>query len=140
MGYPDEDLEHFGVKGMHWGIRKEQTHPQYSSAMQSKDQGTWGPGGVRRINRSMNGGKSHKDAVKSEYRKFLVKSAIGFGVVGLGLVLEEHGPTLARAIGERAETNRGRAAMAATLGLGAAESNQLFKKSRKGVYNITTLK
>lgn len=135
-----EDLEHHGIKGMHWGIRKEETHGRYSPAMQKDDKATWGSGGVRRINKRMNEGKSHKDAVKSEYRLFLAKSAIGFGVVGLGLVLEAHGPTLARTISERAETNRGRAAMAATLGLGAAESNQLFKKSRKGVYNITTLK
>lgn len=135
------DLEHFGVKGMHWGVRKEEAfHPKYSSSLRSSDRASFGNGGVRRINKSMNEGKTHKEAAMAEYRVFLAKSALAIGVVGLGYALQSHGPTLARTISERAETNRGRAAMAAMKGLGAAESNQLFKKSRKGVYNITTLK
>jgi hypothetical protein len=133
-------LEHHGVKGMHWGIRKEDIHPRYSSSQQANDRATYGTGAVRRINKRMHEGKSHKEALKTEYHIFLTKAGVAAGAVVLGHVLATHGDSLAVSIGKRAETNRGRAAMAATMGLGPAESNQLFKKNRKGVYNITTLK
>jgi hypothetical protein len=132
-------LSHHGVLGMHWGSRKED-NSGYSPAMRTHDETTWGKSGVKRINDHMNAGKTHKEAIKSEQNRNLVKVALGVGLIALPPLIEIYSPVALSSIANKAQTNRGRAAMAATRGLGAAESSEIFKKSRKGVYNITTLK
>jgi hypothetical protein len=132
-------LSHFGVAGMHWGVRKAD-NPGYGSAMRTSDEATWGKSGVRRINDHMNAGKTHGEAIKSEQHRNLVKVALGVGLLALPPLIEAYGPTAMSSISNKAQTNRGRASMANLRGLGAAESSEIFKKSRKGVYNITTLK
>lgn len=65
----DETLQHHGVKGMKWGVRKDRKHgsgrdtpnKNYSAAMRKSDS-VYGENNVKRINRKMNEGKSHKRA------------------------------------------------------------------------------
>lgn len=52
----DEFLEHVGVKGMKWGVRKR--NPDYSNNQQKRDRQIYGKGGSRRINKNMNKGDS----------------------------------------------------------------------------------
>ena len=49
----DDELEHAGVKGMKWGVRK---NPNYTSQQRRRDGQIYGRGGVRRINNNMNKG------------------------------------------------------------------------------------
>ena len=59
-------LEHHGVKGMKWGVRKEPENPRYSSIQRTYDKAVYGRGGVRRINRHMNRGGSIASARSKE--------------------------------------------------------------------------
>lgn len=75
MNHSDE-LYHFGVKGMKWGIRKKRNKPSkaqlnklnadYTSRQRIKDQASYGKKGVERINRHMNKGRSHFQASTTE--------------------------------------------------------------------------
>lgn len=139
-----DDLAHHGVKGMHWGIRRnEPTNARYTPNSQAQDRQTYGKAGVKRINRRMNKGQSRKKAQNREFLRTLGKGTALLGGTYVALILTQHGDQIYSELGarvsSRAQRNRGRAAAAAAMGLGAAESNQYFKRSRKGVYNITTL-
>lgn len=65
----DETLQHHGVKGMKWGVRKDRKpgsgrdtpNKNYSANMRKADS-VYGKNNVKRINRKMNEGKSHKRA------------------------------------------------------------------------------
>lgn len=64
-------LEHYGKKGMKWGIIREtvSTHASYSKAQMALDKEEHGTSGVRRINnRMVVDGKSHEESVAAEKR------------------------------------------------------------------------
>lgn len=69
------------------------------------------------------------------------KQAAIITTITAGALLALHGNTLAADISHKAQTNRGRAAAANTLGIhGKASAAPFVKPNRSGVFNITTKK
>lgn len=68
------ELYHYGIKGMRWGIRNKRnkaTKPSKKKSIYKKinreaDKATFGKRGVKHIEKRMNKGRSHKSAVASE--------------------------------------------------------------------------
>ncbi len=50
-----EYLQHYGVKGMKWGVRKKR-NPNYTEKQRQRDRQFYGRGGERRINSKLNKG------------------------------------------------------------------------------------
>jgi hypothetical protein len=136
----EEALAHFGVKGMKWGVRKavdDTPNPTFTSRMRANDQKTFGKRGVRRINRRLNEGLTRDEAHQKEQDR---RNWIRLGVAGslfAAALLADSGGAVMTSIHNRAETNRGRAAIPA---IASTEFKIPFAKQRSGVYNITTLK
>jgi hypothetical protein len=150
---------HYGVKGMHWGVRRAEANkrnPGYTAKDRAKDRRSQSSGGaVRRINKRMNKGQDLVTARKNE-KKFVdgrrkIVSAAVLGVryrkhIAAGArVLKVLGPLLVgvavQSVAQRAETNRGRAFVANTMGIPqhASTGPSATKQNRKGVYNISSL-
>lgn len=103
--YNDEFLMHHGVKGMHWGIRKDRKrNPDYSSKQRIRDRKLYGRGAERRINRRMNNGESvqsarHNEVVKKNRKRKVknVAAVVGSAAIATGgaiavhSVLKKHG-------------------------------------------------
>lgn len=78
-----EDLEHFGIKGMKWGVRKKQAfNSGYSSGSRNVDQKKFGNGGVRRISKRMDKGKTLKEARRAERNRQVVTGVATGAAVG----------------------------------------------------------
>lgn len=68
--YSGNELSHYGVPGMKWGVRKDGWNKGYSEDQRKRDLRIYGRGGVRRINKSMNKyGDSISGARSSEARR-----------------------------------------------------------------------
>jgi hypothetical protein len=149
-----EDLLHFGVRGMHWGVRKNKPmHADYGSSSQAYDRKNFGKGAVDRINNRMHDGKTIKEARTAEYkfrknrrRKIIIAGAAiknrkrivagaKFAATVVGLVAG----VAAQHIAVKAETNRGRAAAANIMGIQSKGSSINYANKRKGAYNITNI-
>lgn len=157
------ELTHHGVKGMHWGQRKSSSgggstkptkaqlnapHADYNNRERTKDALRYPSGGVKRINQRMNKGMDLQTARKKEGQRTLLKAA---GVVALynaprivnavDNMVSTHGANTMSSIRTKAQTNRGRAQAAATMGLPSKPTNgpTFAKKSKQGVHNITSL-
>lgn len=133
----DDMLKHFGVRGMHWGVRKAPPlHPSISKRQNQNDQRDFGKGGAARINKRVHAGQTRKDAQGSEARRAaLIKVGILGGAFALSL-LAKHGDAIESSIITRAERNRGRDAIPAIMSEAAGLK---YSKKRGGVYKITTL-
>ena len=121
MTYSDEfDLDafltHYGVKGMRWGIRKAQ-HPSYSDDQVGADRKRFGDRGAKRINSRLIAGKTHEQAVRSEKRRKIVKTAalVLYGGLVARNLMQRHGPRLAAHIANKRATQAGARAAAETL-------------------------
>lgn len=148
---PLGDLAHHGVKGMHWGVRKNTpTNAGYGSSQRQYDKKQFGKGGVKRINRRLNAGADLKTARKKE-SSFRAKKGIAVGLaltfapqIAEGLsVVGNMGKNVfdvaSQNVASRAETNRGRAAAANAMGLPRHSTNgPTFAKNKNGVFNITS--
>lgn len=63
----DNDLRHYGIKGMKWGVRKEEDyHSDYSKEQRDRDKAVYGRGGVKRINKNMKKGDKISTARSKE--------------------------------------------------------------------------
>lgn len=156
---PDDGVVHYGVKGMHWGVRKSGSssgtggsapkvkakdlpvHKNYSMRNRAADKSTFGQRGVDRINKRMHKDQSYKKALTMEYLRNTAKATVGAGASAVATLLVTHGDVLSQAVAAKAETNRGRAHLAATMGLPSKPTNgpTYAQKSRGGAHKITTL-
>jgi hypothetical protein len=159
------EVLHYGIKGMHWGVRKSSTsdggvsrkaakaalnnpHPGYSSRQRVNDSHRFNKAAVKRINRRMNKGMDLKKARDKEVNRTLLKLAAAIAIYNSPKILrainnlvETHGANTMASIRVKAQTNRGRAQAAATMGLPRRSTNgpSYARKSRDGVHKITTL-
>ena len=142
---PRGDITHYGVKGMHWGVRKAKSelpvHKNYTARNQRADKETFGPRGVKRINKRMHKGQSYKKALTMEYIHNTAKATIGAGAIAAATILSHNGDLISQHVAVKAQTNRGRAQAAATMGLPRKPTDgpTYAKKSRGGVHKITSL-
>lgn len=79
-----DELMHYGVKGMRWGVRKEAepANHRYSEKRRTQDKVIYGAGGVKRINRRMNAGDTHAKAEAKEFgRNAAIAATVTVGTV-----------------------------------------------------------
>lgn len=150
---PSDALVHYGVKGMHWGVRKNTpTHADYTTKHQKVDRTKFGKGGVKRINRRMNKGATLHQARQGERRfrattRTLAVTAALFapeihrGSQLAGAVIKLAGQAGVQKVAKKADTNRGRAHAAGVFGLPLNPSSgpNYAKQRRSGAYNISSL-
>ena len=84
----EDELYHFGVKGMKWGVRRAERKARraelnkpnvhYDKSQRRADRASYGKLGDRRINRRMNKGQSHFKAQVNESAQRVAKTAIAY--------------------------------------------------------------
>lgn len=62
-------LAHYGVKGMRWGVRKQEYNKNYSEAQRKRDKAVYGGRAVNRINKAMNQGQTISGARSKEAQR-----------------------------------------------------------------------
>lgn len=137
-----QELAHHGVKGMHWGVRKNTpTNANYNSSQRAYDKKNHGTAGVKRINRRLNNGLDLKTARRKESTYKAKRKLAIVGAYYASQYAKVYGPVLIQHIATTAETNRGRATVAAAMGLPSKPTNgpTYTKPNRQGVHNITTI-
>lgn len=85
-----EELRHYGVKGMKWGVRKNR-NPNYTEKQRQRDRQFYGKGGERRINSKLNKGYGiqsarnyESDRLNRARNKAQSSASIGRMVGGVG--------------------------------------------------------
>ena len=79
----EDELYHFGVKGMKWGVRKkrqESSNGDYTKRSRVKDDLLYGLGASKRIDRSMSKGMTYKKALGREKKRSALTAA-AYGAV-----------------------------------------------------------
>lgn len=128
----------------------------YSPLKRESDRKRFGKRGVFNINSRMSKGASHDDAYWEEARLQSKAFSDAQNALALGRIfaptiklgseqasrmLKDSGGRLAQTIAVKAETNRGRAATAETMGLPRKPTNgpKYAKQNRQGVHKITSI-
>lgn len=129
-------LEHFGVKGMKWGVRRAElnkTNKAYSSRQRSADKEEYGKRSVKRINRMMNEGKSRAEALAKEDVRAVRKEWIKAGVAITGIMVAKYGAiALAGAYADSFTSRPSYSTAPRTTTINA-------RKPRRGAHKVTTL-
>lgn len=144
----DDVLSHSGVKGMKWGVRKNESsnapNASYSKSQRAYDRNNFNTSAVKRINKRMNEGQDIKSARKSEVkRRGRVRTATSLAIIGAYYapkaipVIRMVGGVAAQSIAVRAQSKRGQAAAAAAAA--SASGIKFTKPNRRGVYNVSSL-
>lgn len=148
----EEELTHYGVKGMKWG-RRNPRNKDYSDTQANRDAQIYGKRGVRRINKSLNDGdgvatarsyeKTRRDRVMSKNKYVRQGGKIAGTILGLAaptaidygfqVVADTRGPigNLARGIerspiGSLAISTLRNPAVLATVSAGAAAMGNML--------------
>lgn len=137
---------------MKWGVRRtdhdDTPNIGYSKSQKRYDRQNFGKRGVKRVNRDLNKGLDIKTARKNEYSRRRKKyNAIAGAVVAARFApaairtLSMVAGVASQNIAVRAETKRGQAFAAETMGLPrmATTGPTYTKPNRKGVYNISSM-
>jgi hypothetical protein len=123
----NDELQHYGVKGMKWGVRRNHNavNKDYSDKQRKHDRAFYGKGGEKRINKRLNEGHGlrgarHYEAERKERNKKLAKKAKR-GAKAIGTVLQVAGSIYAIDMAytggavTRATTKAGKAAVKSAL-------------------------
>lgn len=99
-GYSDQELYHYGVKGMKWGIRKKREsssfhNKNYTDKQRKNDRAFYGKRGEKRINKKLNEGyglrgarhfeverkerAAKRKSTAKKVRKTVTKAAVSIG-------------------------------------------------------------
>lgn len=132
---PTSYLEHYGVKGMRWGVRRvrdrisdyrsnqkklNERNKHYSTMNRKRDEVLLGSKGVKRINKRMNKGLSYKKAFRREIGGQVTKNVLSLGAIGAASFLAADGGTTIRRIRNTQAARRGaREAAKAIVKIGA---------------------
>jgi len=140
------EILHYGVRGMKWGVRRAETNKpnaRYREKARAEDKHLYGKGGVKRINRRMNKGKSLNKARSTENKVVVAKTVGAVGAIYAANYLKVAGPVLSQIIAQKAHAKRGEAfarnTFADNRGIGNGTFKNNPKQNRKGVYNISSL-
>lgn len=145
-----EDVLHSGVKGMKWGVRRAENNKRnsgYSSKERTKDSLRFTSGGIKRINKRMNKGADLKTARRKEGQRTALKAAAIVAIYNSPKIIDatlnavdKYGGALASSVAQKAETNRGRAQAAGTMGLPqTASTGPNYAQNSGGAYKISDL-
>ena len=87
----NDELYHYGVKGMKWGVKHDNYNPKYSQDQRRRDRRIYGQRGVKRINKNMNLGDSisgarsiEADRINKARRRARVAGNVGSTVGSVG--------------------------------------------------------
>jgi hypothetical protein len=135
------ELAHYGVKGMHWGVRKAPRAAGYTDKQRRKDRVDFGVLAPRRINKKMLKGKTLEEAHKAERRRAAIQIGVAAGVYGAAYAaahVAKWAPVGIQFVQAKANAERGRAASAAMRGLPFKASNgpTFAKPGKGGAYKI----
>ena len=132
----NNELMHYGVKGMKWGLAKQKINADYTPERRDRDRALYGRGGVRRINRHLNKGGSLMGSRSREVaRRNKVVSRNFYLRKGGNITGAIAGPIAVHRLSKYVGTAKGQNAIAKLIGAkGAMQANNILNRSDAGAY------